>query len=361
MRNACLLTLFVFFCCFGVKAQPIQAEHIKSAYEEIVKYEVVSPQLSFKLIEKYQSHVHLLPLKAQFDWHHTSLMVANELDDLNLTATALQNLANLPGEAGMKDNQLSYLTHLGHYFNKTAHYNHAITAYLCAIERTKEINTALPMIYSIAIAFVLSENITKGREILLLLSDYLVITNAPQWRGLVFEALGLLALRTGAYYQAAQFFTDAMDTQQSNANVGRELNSMMNLLLTFALNNNFDKFHRLESRAIRLNSLFKNKDLHIYLEWIQALQEHQQHGELVTYNTQMLLQRYHQIQTQPTKEAIQNHIADELGIELPAEPIQHNHPPELPHLDHLLKNHHCKKNSNPGQFLTNYLKQLEVD
>jgi len=344
-------------------AQPhaVQVTDVQKAFTQIAKYETVSPKRSLKLIEQFEPHVTLLPAHEQFNWYYTALMVANQLDDLNLTVNSLQTLADFPETTSTQTNRLNYLTQLGHYYNKTAHYQRAVSAYICAIDQTQNVNATIPLLYSVAVSFVLAENTAKGREILQQLADFLVITNAPEWRGLVFEALGVLALRNKRFHKAEQFFTDAMNAQQTSAHVGRELNSVLNLLLTFALHNDFDKFKRLESRAIRLNSLFNNNDLQIYLEWIQALQEVQQYGELRTITKPILLQRYSQIESQASKEAIQQHVADKLDIELPASPTAHQHRAELPHLDNLLKQFQCKPTIDAQQYLYQYLVKLNVD
>jgi len=324
----------------------------------LMKFKRVDPQRSLRVIEKYAPYVNQLSTTHQFSWHLSALTVFHGLNLSASSAYTLQKLAQIPPGKNGIHRQSETLMHLGNYFAKTSQYQHAISAYICSVNLVDNATRAVPMIYAIAVSFRMSGETEKTQQIFTQLLAYLQVANIPRWSALVEEALGIMAMSHGDYALAKSYLSKAMDKQQQTAARAKELNVILNLLLTFALSGEFHNFERLESRAIRLSSILRNQEKHIYLEWIQALKQQLQENALSDDEKHYLLQRFAQLDNAITRKAIKTHIAKHLNINLPSSSQQVKPASHLPKLDNLLPQFDCPPHSHALDFVDHYLDKI---
>lgn len=369
-RGFLLLTLSLMSFCPQAQAQPnstVQLQKIQSsetdmqrALMQLMKYRRVDPQRSLRVIEKYGANVDQLSPVHQVNWHLSELTVFHGLNLNASSAGSLQKLARIPpGNNGLhRHNEV--LMYLGNYYIKTSQFQHAVSAYVCSVNLVDSATRAIPMIYAIAVSFRMSGETEKTRQIFRQLLDYLQIANIPRWSALVEEALGIMAMENGDYSLAKNYLTNAMDKQQQTAARAKELNVILNLLLTFALNGEFTHYERLQPRAIRLNHILRNQEKHIYLEWIQALANHLQGTPLSAGEQHYLLQRFTELENVIMRKAIETNIAKPLNITLPSSQDGANPASALPKLDNLLSRFDCLPHPNALAFVDHYLDKIEL-
>lgn len=374
---AVLMTLFNVPTLYATNAQvqPKQPQasqyndsDMQNALMQLMKYQFADPQRSLQIIEEFEPSVIQLKPVYQLSWHLSAISVFQALNLMHESAASLKKIAQLPSADGMRYRHSETLMYLGNYYLKNSHYQKAISAYVCSVNQVDNDTKAVPMIYSIAVSFRMIGDNDKTQEILKYLLRYLQVANVPKWTAMVEEALGILAMESGHYKLATLYLTKAMDKQQQAAARAKELNVILNLLLTFALHNQMEKYQRLAPRAERLSEILGDLEKHIYLEWIQAFAQHRLTGELSAEKVAYLQSRFGQLHNDIKRMAIRTRIAQRLNIAVPesSEPDPSKPDPSepnnanLPPLSGLLAQFDCQPHDNALSFVDQYLSKIAI-
>lgn len=353
--------LFMLTICFSFRlVAEEQSSYGRARYilDEIGKFQKANAPRAYAILQRHRALELQLSLIEQLEWNFTVVVISNNLDDMTLAVTGLERLHELSQQIDLGRLKVTYLMYLGHHFIKSSYQEKAIIAYACAIPLVEDARKLFPLLYSLGVAYKSNGQIDKGDTIFTWLDAYADNIGNLTWKALVSEALGISALERDEYQVASVHFREAMDIHQKNADRRSEFNSSVNLLLSFALAKNFERFDRLEGRVLRLSRASNNKDLHIYLEWIQATAALLRKEAVPAFTLTFLYKRLSQVQSQLIVQAIQKNLARHLPIAVTIKDYKQNsvdiNPTVLqPNLFYTLADAGCNPSPNIQKLLHN--------
>lgn len=316
-RFLCFMRYFVFvltICSYFPLVAEVQPTYVRARYilDEIGKYQKANAPRAYAILQRHSALESQLSLNEQLEWNFAVVVISSNLDNMALAVSGLKRIHALSLQMELGRHNIRYLMYLGHHFIRSSHQDKAIIAYACAIPQVEEPRKLFPLLYSLGVAYKSNGQNEKGDTIFIWLDSYADKIGNLAWKALVSEALGISALERNDYKTASIHFREAMDIHQKNADRRSEFNSSVNLLLSFALAKDFERFDRLEGRVLRLSRASNNRDLQIYLEWIQATEATLRKETVPEFTVTLLNKRLSQVQSQLIVQAIHKNLGRHL-------------------------------------------------
>lgn len=272
--NTIIFWFFVLFTLFSPALFAGDVADIEQKLNIIIKYRLAAPTKAEKLIRQYNHEVSQLPVEKQLEWHYNTIVVSNQLDDIQLAYESFDAMGEIFANKHGEEYKRTYLNYLGHFAMKGRHNSAAFQYYLCAVDNIVEARHLFSPIYSMASIMMFAGDYSHVRELLVRLRDLAIRHKKDLWSVEIDNTLGVIALYEEQFALAVQYFQRAMDQHHTSGNRNGETITSINLLLALLLAEDIKQFPGVKARVKRLINLQNNKDLDAFLLWLELLEEH---------------------------------------------------------------------------------------
>lgn len=213
---------------------------------------------------------HLAP-QQQLSWSIIQISAARRVADQDMMLRGFDDLAAMTDVEGVEQHRTVLLNSLGVWFRREGHFHQAKLCYLCALQHAEHRHNQLKSTLNIAVVL---RNQGKFEEALALNQQLLAIAHPGRHDDVIASVLnniGMIYLSLEDYQQAADYFKQAMDSNQRAVRRAGEILNGINLLLTFVLDDQDALFERLYPRVERMLTQYPDSARGAYLQLVYGL------------------------------------------------------------------------------------------
>lgn len=247
--------------------------NLASVFDEIKRNASIYPAKSIALLRQHSTYLQTASHPEKIQWWLQYASVASRLSLTDEMESALSAVSELLPETKNNTDIFRFLGYSGHLFRHIGRHSQSIVAYWCALEYIPAHYSPHAMLLSIASDYVsLSSPINNklSRDILTILKNETHTTLPAPLAGIVDNLLAIAALRNGNFDTAAYHFRASMDAFYEGAQRADYIKAGLNLLLTYSMQGNTNKFIRLKQRLDRtLESEPLDNDAQVFYYFIQ--------------------------------------------------------------------------------------------
>ena len=289
-------------------ASASERQPIEQILSSIKTYRVASPIKAKQLLIDNAEFVESLSISNQLQWHYSTVVVSNQLDDTELATRAFKAMADIFDRDQGAEFKPVYLNYLGHFALKHGSYATAFDFYHCSIDGIADPRQLFSPIYSIAM-IAMYDGDYESVEMLLNSLDTLAIRfTRKDWRSDINNAFGVMSLYKKDHIKAQRFFKEAMDQYFKDANRNGELIASVNTLLASILVNDGQSLVGIKDRVDRLADLQQSADIMILLKWLILLEKRMFEGKSNIRDIQQLKPTLNDVQNSAVLKAISDFI-----------------------------------------------------
>ncbi len=321
----------------------------------VKKFLNVAPERSRTRLLSSKDSLEKLTAHEKITWHKSGATIGLKLNDLKLFSSSLIALTNLISKENLYKHQLSTLALLGHYNLKSNYIDKAKSAYFCVFFLSKNEQEKIKAAYRISNAYLSENQIDQAELIMTKLLNIATQQNKLAWFGPIKSTMGIYALHRNEYLNAEKLFKESINAHQSIQNYSGEFNSGLNLLLTFALNNN-PNYERINYRVTMLAKKNNDMDRALLLQLIKLVKSASESNNYDKYQKEAI-QHYNNVQSSTVKAAARNFI-------FPSLKVKHDIPdlkPAPQWVDSAMSRLKCNDNEQSLNLVLNELEDIERD
>ncbi|WP_146027121.1 hypothetical protein [Bowmanella denitrificans] len=255
-----------------------QTEKGRALFAEANNYLMTMPARALNTLQNNLPFLQYLSPEEQFDWYFATYRAAKSMDKSAIATQALESLVEYDVSQFRAHKQVSLLSALGIYFREHQAFAQAGRAFQCAISQSVTIDQKLALSVSLALIFRFQadyESATTMYEA--------VIRKAKQVGATVHQAngnnnLGVVLLMKGEPLAAAPHFAQALEYNQLAGRRSAMTNSGINLLLSYLLSGQKERYLRLDTRVEHMIKGSTNQSKQAYYAALQVLNQASQQG-----------------------------------------------------------------------------------
>lgn len=316
LLRACFLFLVALSCCKTL-AHPLTNtdQKLHSIIEEARDYSLVKPAYSLAILESNHDLVTNASEYNRFMYYRTGFWVAVHLYDVDKISSFAHAMLQNRTFSGSKHHFHQLLNSMSLWFRVNQNYAASIAAGRCAIKFSENEVNAIHNSVSPALTLLLQGKYLEAQRIF----EMNVLMNKKSENKIGLAAaknnLGLLHVFNGNYVKANTNFRAALKLNEEMARATGTALNLVNLLLVFYLQQDWDNFYRLSARANRASKTLKNEDLKQYVLWVNSAFKIKTQGNKANYKG-ALIASYNKVK-EPTVLKIMTMLAQNLEITLP--------------------------------------------
>lgn len=313
----CITWLVVGLFCCHISAQEISItdQRLKQATEEAYDYSLVKPKQSLEILKANEGLLVGASDYYKFLYYRAGFWTAVYLYDLeriSYFAQAMVETRNFP------DSELVFhevMNSLSLWYRVNQDYQSSLAAGRCSLEYAQTEKSLNRNSVSAGLSYLLLDDYAEARQIFAVNETTAIRLNNLIGIAAAKNNIGLLDLFINDYKAAEDKFRQALKiNEEMNRAKGTALN-LVNLLLSFYLQQDWDNFQRVLGRANRASMLLDNEDIKQYLFWLKTAYEIKQNNAKAKYE-QALINSYKKV-TEPSVLKLITVISDSLAINLP--------------------------------------------
>ncbi|BBN83323.1 hypothetical protein PA25_33080 [Pseudoalteromonas sp. A25] len=275
-----------------------------------------NPAKSLAILNKIP-HVESLPDDQQVTFYALKLrtsLTLNHLDDID---PILETLFKLDDKPAFANKIVSVLSGTGIWLRKTNYFDAAQHVFSCALKHADTSSQQISILISSAIVARYKKDYTLAKSIYEEATPIAQRLNDQRAIATIDNNLGTIAMDQGNIKQAEMRFRDALSAFQLANNYSGHLNSGINLLFTFVLQNKSIDFQRLYPHISQLSNEYSDESKKAYLFWVNSAFQYTQGVKPNDMQRQELLSTFDKLAGPQLKTLIKNHLASLMGVNVP--------------------------------------------
>lgn len=312
-----MLSLIVFFSPISsAQDQAPSNKKLISAIKEAWDYNTVKPKRALEILEENKALLTQAPELHKFLYFKTGFWASVYLYDLKQTSYFADAMFHTKDFPKRKLALSGLLNSLSIWYRRNQQYPLSIEASYCAVAMAKSELSLTRITMTAGISYMLLDDMNNARSIFLAglnLSERLGTTSAVT---ALKNNLGILSVLQSEYSEAEEYFRSALKVNQEIDRANSTTLNLVNLLLVFYLQQDWDNFNRLHNRANRATKLLESEDLKHYFFWLSTAYAVKTEKRLESYQQEALRKSYQQI-NEPSILKLLRLIATDLNISLP--------------------------------------------
>ncbi|OHU85481.1 MULTISPECIES: tetratricopeptide repeat protein [Pseudoalteromonas] len=308
----CLIALAVAFNCFPssatnkdyeyqltraqyfLRSDPKQALNILGSIEDVTK-----------LTDEQQISYYVLKMRLS--------LILNKLDDVEPN---IEQLFVHDGQPEFVNRLVSILSGTGIWLRKLDYLDAAQHTFSCALKHASKSSQRISLLISSAIVARYQHQFELAKALYKEAAD--IAKRRDDQRGLatIENNLGAISLDQKDFAKANEHFRNALAGFQVVHNHSGHINSGINLLLTFVLQEQYLNYQRLYSRIAQLSDEYPDDSKKAYLLWVNSAYYHRQGVSPDPMTKKKLMEAFEQLAGVQLQRLIDKHLARPMGIEL---------------------------------------------
>lgn len=308
--------------CCRLNAQDISDVdlQLQLATQEATDYFQVKPSRSMAIIEANKL---LLPHATdyyKFQYYRIGFWTAVHLYDNNKISHFAHAMAKASNFPQSKRYFHEMVNSLSLWYRVNQNYPASLTAGRCAIALAQTEQDISRNSVSAGLTYFLLNDFDKAKTVFELNARISEKTNNLIGLAAAENNLGLLHVFTHDFHVAEHYFRSALKINEEMARAKGTALNLVNLLLAFYIQEDWDNFYRLSSRANRSSQSLDNADIKQYFFWLKsafAIKMNLPHAPqpIVLVNSYLSIK-------EPTVLKLIELLANTVDIELPARPAE---------------------------------------
>ncbi|MBD1583704.1 tetratricopeptide repeat protein [Pseudoalteromonas sp. S16_S37] len=274
------------------------------------------PEQSLAILNKI-SNVDKLPDEQQVAFHVLKLrtsLTLNYLDDID---PILETLFKLDEKPAFSETIVAILSGTGIWLRKTNYFDAAQHVFSCALKHADKSSQRISLLISSAIVARYKKDYTLAKSIYSEASNIAMRLDDVRAMATINNNLGTIAMDQGNIKEAEAHFREALTAFQLANNHSGHINSGINLLFTFVLQNKSIDFLRLYPHISQLSDEYPDESKKAYLFWVNSAYQYTQGVKLTDQQNKELIIEFNKLAGPQLKTLIKIHLASLIGIEVP--------------------------------------------
>ena len=319
MRALSLLTFVVAILLLRPVQAQSYADFVQQKLDEAEDYLAVNPARSLQILDElgpiYQPddsaiHWHLLLLRAALPTHHLDRML-----------TALEVLFGFQQHPLFLQNIATITSGTGIWLRRHLYVADAKISLECALKYAKDNKQRLTLQNSMGL---ISRELGDAAAAQNQFQHAFALAHASnniRVAAMVENNLGLLAMESGRYAQAAAYFRSSLTRYQSLSQRSGQISAALNLMMVFLIQGDTEQYQRLYGPTATLTENFPNKAKQALLLWLSSYFEKLNRGTTST-TPGILRQAFYDLETVKLQQSVLQHLAPALELNLPLPPSE---------------------------------------
>jgi tetratricopeptide (TPR) repeat protein len=295
---------------------------------EAEDYLSVKPSKSLALLSP---QVNLTQLAAPqfFRWHTALIRSALKLNKLAIMEHSINELIKHRLSSEFNQRLVTILSSIGIWLRKSGYFEQSKLTLICALTHNKNDEKKITLLTSIAITYrhqsqnddavklyILAKSIAQKKQNLLSLAR-------------IENNLGVIEIENDAPEKAEAHFRKALTIYQSKSNRSGNVNSGINLLMAFLIQDQLTNYLRLSPSITRLTEDFPNTTRKNSLYWLNTVFQMRQGLELDEQIRSQLIESFDNINNRKVQFYLKKYFAHELkvNVAVPSQISQQQSPP----------------------------------
>lgn len=279
----CLLTTAWLFTsvpalCLEKPLDHEWAEKARARYAEANNYLLTMPAKALNILQQHHQQLPYLTQEEQFDWLFVTYRAAKALGHTKLINATLENLVEFDTARFQSHKRVSLLSAVGIYLRRHEAFDLASRTFQCAFSESVTVSQKLALSVSHALISRFEQDYDSAAIVY-----QAVINKARQTGAVIHQAnannnLGVVLLMQNKPMAATTYFAEALELNQVAGRRSAMINASVNLLLSYLLSEQQQRYQRLNTRVAPMIEVSTNAGRRAYYNTVQILYDAWQQG-----------------------------------------------------------------------------------
>jgi tetratricopeptide (TPR) repeat protein len=260
--------------------------------------------------------LNLLTDEQKISYYVLKMRLSLTLNKLSTVEPIVDALFKFDNQPEFREQLVSVLSGVGIWLRKINDFDSARHTFSCALKHASKDSQRISLLISSAIVaryqhdYKLANSIYKeARDVALRMSDQRALATID-------NNLGTIAMDQKNISLASEYFRSALAGFQLANNHSGHINSGINLLLTFVIQEQYVNYQRLYPRIFELSEEYSDASKKAYLIWVNAGYYHAQGAKIDPITRKNLINAFDELAGPQLKLLIKEYLADPIGVDV---------------------------------------------
>lgn len=305
------LLTFISASCLSVSSEDVDYELTRAQY-----FVRSNPKQSQAILNQIKN-INSLSDEQKVAFYTLKMRTSLILNKLEAVEPHLDSLFALDDKSAFADKLVTILSGSGIWLRKSNYFDAAQQVFSCALKHTEKSGQRISILISSAIVARHQQNYAIA--ISLYNQAAAIAKKLDNLRAIatIENNLGAIAMDQGDIKQAELHFRQALSGFQRTNNHSGHINSGINLLFTFIIQNQDINYQRLYPHISKLSDEYPDNSKKAYLFWVDSTYTHSQGYKLPTTVKDNLYSSFDKLAGPQLQALIRTYLATRLDIQLP--------------------------------------------